>query len=289
MSRRRALGVFGALGAGVAWFGAAVRALGSPAPRARVASGTERVRESYGDHPRQLGEWWVPPDSGSGPLPTVVLVHGGYWRRNYDRALEDAVAADLAARGFLVWNVDYRPSSDPWPATLTDVAAAYDHMPAGRLGARVDPARRATVGHSAGGHLALWLASRGRLPAGAPGAADPFTAPSLVVAQAPVAALADGARQGLGGGAVQALLGGDPDDVPERYAVADPMALLPTGVPTVCVHAPGDDLVPLSQSERYVAAARPAASLVRVDGGHFEHLDPSSSACAALREALARL
>ncbi|MCW2681122.1 MAG: alpha/beta hydrolase, partial [Frankiales bacterium] len=111
--------------------------------------------------------------------------------------------------------------------------------------------------------------------------------PAAVVAQAPVAALADAAREGLGGGAVLALVQGSPSDVPERYAVADPVALLPTGVRTTCVHAAGDDLVPISQSEKYVAAAGPDAELVRFEGGHFEHLEPQSQACKAMRDALA--
>ena len=84
---------------------------------------------------------------------------------------------------------------------------------------------------------------------------------------------------------MQALLGGSPEEVPERYAVADPLALLPTDVPTTCVHAAGDDLVPISQSEEYAAAS--GARLVRVPGAHFEHLDPASEACAAMRDALA--
>ena len=281
-SRRRALGL---LAAGVSGLLAACR---SPAPRAKVTQGTVRETEEYGDSSREVGEWWVPPGT-TGRLPTVVLVHGGYWRANYDLSLEDAVAADLAGRGYLVWNVDYRPSSDPWPATLTDVAAAYDHLARGRFADRVDPARVATVGHSAGGHLALWLASRANLPAGAPGAADPFAAPALVVAQAPVAALRDGARRGLGGGAVQALLGGTPEQVPERYDAADPVALLPASGPVVCVHGSGDDIVPISQSRDYVDAAGPGARLVEVPGGHFEHLDPTSEACAALRQALEQL
>lgn len=289
MSRRRALGALGAAGAGLAGLGAAVRSLGSPAPRARVAQGTTRTREAYGPLPRQVGEWWVPPGDGAGPLPTVVLVHGGYWRATFDLTLEDAVAADLAGRGYLVWNVDYRPSSDPWPATLTDVALAYDHTATGAHAARVDRDRLAVVGHSAGGHLALWLASRGRVPAGGPGAGPVLPPPSLVVAQAPVADLAEGARLGLGGGAVPALLGGLPAGVPERYAAADPSALLPTGVRSVLVHADGDDLVPISQSTGYVEAATAAGddcTLVRFDGAHFEHLDPASQAVAALREAL---
>lgn len=244
------------------------------------------ARERYGHHARQVGEWWLPPDPPAGRLPTVVLVHGGYWRDRYDLTLEDAVAADLASRGFLVWNVDYRPSSEPWPATLVDVAAAYDHLDRGRYADRVDTARTATVGHSAGGHLALWLASRSRLPPGAPGAGPAVPPPRLVVAQAPVADLVEGARLGLGGGAVQALLGGEPADLPERCAVADPLSLLPTGVATVCVHAPGDEVVPISQSEAYVAAAGPVARLVRVPGGHFEHLDPAAEAVVAVRTAL---
>jgi pimeloyl-ACP methyl ester carboxylesterase len=110
-----------------------------------------------------------------------------------------------------------------------------------------------------------------------------------VVAQAPVAALAEGAFAGLGGGAVEALVDGTPGQVPDRYAVADPIALLPTGVPVVCLHAEGDDVVPIAQSEDYVAAAEAAgddATLVVVPGGHFEHLDPQSAAIEALRAAL---
>ena len=244
----------------------------------------ERVVERYGDLPRQRGEWWIPVEPGL--RPTVVLVHGGYWRDAYDLTLEDRVAYDLAARGFLVWNVDYRPSSAGWPATLEDVAAAYDHL---ATSDRVDPARISVVGHSAGGHLALWLASRHNLPAGAPGSTTRAPRPAAVAAQAPVAALADGARARLGDGgdAVQALVGGEPDDVPDRYAVADPVQLLPTGIRTTCVHAPDDPLVPIEQSETYCAATD-LATLARIGNGHFEHLDPSSAACAAMREGLAQ-
>jgi acetyl esterase/lipase len=244
-----------------------------------------RVREAYGPHERHIGDWWL-PDRGGPRLPTVVLVHGGFWRPAYDLSLEDDVAADLAARGFLVWNVDYRPSSAPWPATLTDVAAAHDHL---RTSARADLARTAVVGHSAGGHLALWLASRSRLPAGAPGAGPAVPPPALAVAQAPVADLREAARQGLGSGAVTALLGGDPADVRDRLAAADPLGLLPTGVPTVCVHGDADDDVPIALSEAYVARAGGAARLVRLPGGHMEHVDPASAEVAALHEALARL
>jgi len=278
------MGVLGGL-AGLGGLGALLGRRRS-SPEADVAAGTVRTVERYGDGPSQQGQWWLPADAGEGRLPTVVLVHGGYWRPGYDRSLEDAVAADLSGRGFLVWNLDYAASDRPWPATLVDVASGHDHLAAGAHAGRVDPARTAVVGHSAGGHLALWLASRARLPAGAPGAAPRAPLPALAVAQAPVAALVRGAREGLGGGAVAALLGGDPDEVPERYAVADPVALAPSGVPAVLLHSEQDGVVPISQSEEYVRAAGPGARLVRVPGDHFAHLDPRSPAVEELRRAL---
>lgn len=286
-----------------------------PAPRPRVVAGTVREVEAYGPMPLQRGEWWLPPgpvpgarpkagprgrvsggrvvrepgpEPGSrGRVPAVVLLHGGYWRPGYDRSLQDAVAADLCGRGWVVWNVDYRAADAPWPATLLDVATAYDHLARGRYADRVDPARVAVVGHSAGGCLALWLASRHRLAAGAPGSGSTDPLPALAVGQAPVASLAAAARAGLGGGAVANLLGGGPDQIPHRYQIADPLALLPTGVPTVLLHGARDRLVPLAQSTAYAAAA--GCGLVRVPGGHFAHLDPATAAVAELRRALGDL
>ena len=159
------------------------------------------------------------------------------------------LARDLAARGIAAWNIEYRrvgQEGGGWPGTLEDVAAAADAV-VGLEG--VDASRVATVGHSAGGHLALWLAARHRLPEGAPGA-GPRLRPLGAVSQAGVSDLVAGARAGLGGGACQALLGGEPDDVPERYAVASPAALLPLGVPQLLVHGARDDLVPRRSEPR---------------------------------------
>lgn len=267
MTRRAVLG--GVLGA------AGLAACGSD-EEPPAATGVVRVPEAQ-------GEWWLP--SGEGPAPTVVLVHGGYWRPGFDRSLEDPVAQVLAEAGYVVWNVDYRASDVPWPATLVDVAAAHDRI-SGHP--RVDPARTAVVGHSAGGHLALWLASRRRLPQGAAGSAPAAPIPRLVVAQAPVAALALAAQEGLGEGAAVALVDGTPTEVPDRYAVTDPVALAPTGVRTVLLHSETDGTVPLSQSEAYVTAD-PSAVLERVPGDHFAHLDPASEAVTALLRLLGDL
>ena len=247
--------------------------MSGPAP-----GGVTREIEPYGDGELRRGEWWRP--SGDRPLPTVMLVHGGYWGPCYDRSLEDSVAADLAGRGFAVWNVDYSAADRPWPQTLLDVAAAHDHL-------ADDPGvgTLSLVGHSAGGQLALWLASRRHLPHGAPGAGPRGPAPALVVGQAPVAALRAGFRQDLGDGAIGRLLGGSPDELPDRYAVADPVALAPSGARVLLLHSHGDEHVPYSQSEAY-AKADPQARLTEVPGDHFTHLDPASDAWSRALEAL---
>src|SRR4051794_19675864 len=211
------------------------------------------VREiAYGDHPDQVGDLHLPvadgePGSGELGIPLAVLIHGGFWRLPWDRTLMTPLARDLAARGFAAWNIEYRrvgQEGGGWPGTLEDVAAAVDAV---RGFESIDSDRVATVGHSAGGHLALWLAGRHRIRAGMPGA-DPLARPCAAVSQAGVADLVAGARDRLGGGACQALLGAEPAGATERYAAASPQALLPLGVPQFLVHGARDDIVPPEQS-----------------------------------------
>jgi acetyl esterase/lipase len=255
-----------------------------------TAGAVTRDVESYGDQPLNVGEWFVP--AGEGRFPSVVLVHGGFWRQQYDRSIEEPIATDLAGHGYLVWNIEYRSSAEPWPATLTDVAAAYDHLLSGRYADRVDRQKIAVVGHSAGGHIAAWLGSRHRLPDDAPGRNPDSVPPALVIPQAGVVALAMAADEGLGDGAAQALLDGSPKQHPDRYLVADPTEFVPTGVRSVLIHGVSDDVVPVSQSEAYHLAARRAGddcSLERLEGDHDIHLDPKSEACQRMRDALATM
>jgi acetyl esterase/lipase len=227
---------------------------------------------AYGDHPDQVGNLHLPA-AGDGPGPAVVLVHGGFWKWGWDRTLMTPLARGLASRGCAAWNIEYRrvgQEGGGWPGTLADAAAALDAL--ADLD-EVDAARVVTVGHSAGGHLALWLAGRHRIPAGQPGA-GPRVRPRGAVSQAGVADLVRGAEERLGGGACQALLGGEPAEVPERYAVASPTALLPLGVPQLLVHGLLDANVPPSQSRDYAEAARAAGDEVElVELAAADHFD----------------
>ncbi|SFT94530.1 Alpha/beta hydrolase family protein [Geodermatophilus amargosae] len=234
----------------------------------------------------------APGGSAQDPAPVVVVLHGGFWRAAYGIELARPLAADLAAAGYAAVAVEYRRvgTGGGWPATLEDVAAALDALPGLPDTPRLDLGDVTVVGHSAGGHLAAWAAGRGRLPAGAPGAA-PRVRVTAAVLQAGVVDLQHAAQQRLGErrglGAVQEFLGGEPGEVPDRYAVADPVRLLPTGADVLCVHGTGDDVVPLEQSQRYAAAAAGAGDRVTVrtvPGGHRVPIDVAGEAWAVVRE-----
>jgi len=247
-----------------------------------------RIIEHYGEHPRQFGEWFLPDGDDA---PFVILVHGGFWRPVWKLDIEEATALDLAARGFAVWSVEYRTYDSPWPTTQLDVAAAVDWGLVHASQHGVDASRRAICGHSAGGCLAAWATSRHGLPTDAPGRDPVATTFDLIVLHAPVACLEIGSRAHLGDGAVDTYLGGRPEDVPERYAVSDPLALTPDPAGRrILLHGDADTDVPVWQSEAYLAHLRDhglQADLTIIPGDtHYEILDPASAVSALRRDLL---
>lgn len=242
-------------------------------------------RHFYGSGPSQFADLYQP---ATRRWPGIVaLFHGGWWGPSYGADHLAGVAADLAGRGWVAWNIEYRRLGlgGGYPATLEDAGAAIDHL-ATFSGAGRD--RVVAVGHSAGGQLATWAAGRTKLPPGAPGAA-PGVEVRAVISLAGVLDLASGARQGIGQGAVAELLGGDPGHVPHRYAVADPMAQVPIRAAVRCVHARDDDRVPFAQSAGYARAAQAAgqdADLLEVGGDHFSVADTSAASWPVVIKAL---
>jgi acetyl esterase/lipase len=253
-------------------------------------TGRPPTRHRYGSDESQYGELYLP--SGDRRPGTVIVLHGGFWRARYAADLGAPLAADLAARGWAAWNLEYRRvgNGGGWPATPTDVAAGIDLLAElnDSAGLDLDLDRVVTIGHSAGGQLATWAGARPRLPAGAVGSA-PRVRVTGVIAQAPVLDLVRAATDGLGVTAVADFLGGLPDQVPEHYRLASPQEWLPLAVPVHCLHARDDDTVPFSQSVDYVRAARAAgddASLIEVTGGHFGVIDPAAPAWQAALDLL---
>ena len=248
------------------------------------------ARVPHGDDPLQFADIRLP--AGAGPHPCVIVVHGGFWRNAYSLEHIGHLCAAFADAGVASWSLEYRRVGDAgggWPGTFTDVVAGsrylFDHV--ARLG--IDPGRVAVTGHSAGGHLAAWLASLGSVPLASEIAAEPLPLRGAV----PLAGLLDLRETfalGLSSGAVGLLIGETPDDAPERYAAASPIALTPPAVPVVAIHGEADDVVPFAFSEAYVAAMNGAGGVATLQAlagmGHFEPIDPESEAWPVVRDAV---
>jgi acetyl esterase/lipase len=228
------------------------------------------MRVTYGDDPSQFAELSLPSAT---PKGVVVVIHGGFWKAAYDLSLGRPLAQSLVEHGWAAWNIEYRRvggcTGGGVPQTLDDVATAIDTL----ADQDVPRDRVIALGHSAGGHLATWAASRGRF--------DQWHAEvelTGVVSQAGVLDLWSAYADGLGGGAVQAFLGHPPGP---RDAPLDPLHQVPLDVPVHCVHGIGDDVVPIAQSHTYVRAATDAgatAQLTEIQGDHFTLIDPTTDA-----------
>jgi acetyl esterase/lipase len=238
-------------------------------------------RIAYGPAGSNVADLRIP--DGPGPHPVVVLLHGGYWQLRFGFEYMNPLAEALTHEGFATWNVEYRRVGEDgggYPGTFQDVAAATDLLR--RLESRrLDLARVTVMGHSAGGQLALWLASAARRRlASSP---DPMRI-ARVVAVAPVTDLR---RLGDDGSSPVLKLVGTPESARSaRYAEISPIELVPLGVPQVVLHGTADWLLPIAMSQRYVETARARgddATLVPLAGlGHIEPADPTSSAWPSL-------
>ena len=245
----------------------------------------------YGSAPSQAGDLYLPKQAH----PAVVcLLHRGFWHLPYDREEMTPVARDLVARGYAVWNLEYRrvgESGAGWPGTLQDVAAGIEQLATlAAEGIDIDLDRVVVVGHSAGGHLALCAAAGGR----AYGDTDisPRVKLSAVAGLAPLTDVMHAYTLADGREPVTAFMGGSPDDYPGRYAVVSPLSLVPLQVPQLIIHGTADRSVSINSARRYVTAARAAGDEVEfeeIEGmGHLEFCDPNSQAHEVLWRWLAR-
>lgn len=241
------------------------------------------LRIAYGPNALQFGELRVP--KGPGPFPIVVVLHGGCWVNFYGLDLMHDMSEALTAEGLATWNVEYRRLGDPeseYPNTLVDVGLAVDHLRTLAPEHALDLTKVTTVGHSAGGHLAVWVAARHKLDSkSALRGADPLPI-RTAIALAGVLDLEESLSLGVCNGTAAKLMQGTPADVPTHYAEASPRSLLPLGVSQILVHGMSDSLVPFVMSDHYLTAAKGAGEgkivLVPIAGGdHFDVITPSSS------------
>ena len=233
------------------------------------------VRLRYGAAQRQFGDLRVPKTKEKHPV--AIVLHGGFWRNKFNLVYMGHLCESLRTAGIATWNLEYRSIGDPggsWPGTCLDVALGASYLRMIADAHHLDLNRVIALGHSAGGHLALWLAAKGNLKlAGAFGlgaVADLQRALDLKLSDTVVAKF-------LNGGAIQQ---------------ADPMQLLPMKTKLRLFHGKADDIVPIEIAERFTQAAKRAgddARLFPLEGGHFEPVDPRTPQWGLVREEISRI
>ena len=239
------------------------------------------ARIHYGDGQLQFGDLRVPP--GDGPHPVAVFIHGGCWLAEFDIAHSSKINAALARNGIATWSLEYRRVGDAgggWPGTFQDVGRGTDHLRSIAAEHDLDLDRVIIMGHSAGGHLALWAAARAQLPAEAPvGSIDPLNVRG-VLALAPAPDLAFLHEQQVCGHVIDKLMGGSPGEVPDRYRWGDPMQLAPDGVRQVLIVGKYDDAWSPTGLRYFAAAEMRGDDILMIEApesGHFEMIDSDSS------------
>lgn len=267
--------------------------LGDSMARSTPAT-AERI--AYGQGASQFGELWLP--AGSAPAPVAVLVHGGCWQSVYGLDLMDPMAADLHRQGIAVWNIEYRRLGEAgggYPGTFLDVGQALDALRGLPQRQRLDLRRIVAIGHSAGGHLALWAAARHRLSQGTPLATSDPQRIAGVVTLAGINDLAAYRANGpaCGGAAtIDALTGARGRPPGTALADTSPPALLPIALRQVVASGNSDGIVPARFGHDYAALAQRAGDPVEVldlPGDHFALIDPGSSAWTTLRAKILEL
>ena len=238
---------------------------------------------AYGDDPNQVADLWVP--TGKGPFPVVVMIHGGCWQASItNHSYMNYAAEDLRRRGIAVWNIEYRAvdqAGGGYPGTFRDVGAAIDRLELEAPHDAITMKRVVVLGHSAGGHLALWAAARYKLPAQSSlhwAAPQPI---SGVVDIAGIPNLKTDTGTACGAEVLRKLTGSPSHNRPDVYADTSPAALLPLGPPQVVIHGAQDTTVPPAVGQAYVAAARAAGDQVDFrspPGGHVEEVTPGQPA-----------
>jgi acetyl esterase/lipase len=247
-------------------------------------------RFAYGQQAEQFGELFLPPERGP-TTPVILLLHGGCWQHAFGLAPLGQLARGLTQLGAAVCNLEYRRlgGGGGWPSTFHDVVDGAAAL--GRLAEEhgFDASRMVVAGHSAGGHLALWLAGCWRLATDSVLRKANAAQPRVVVSLAGVGDLEGALSSGICRGAPADLMGGSPQQQPQRYAEASPHALLPLAVPHWHVVGDNDVLVPAAHVEQFAAAAVTAGDTVHMtrvaNAGHFEIVTAGSPAWPEVRRA----
>ena len=250
-------------------------------------------RIQYGKDPFQFGDLRLPKTSGRHPV--AVVIHGGCWKSRFaDLQNTAALSSALTNSGLATWNIEYRRIDNPggaWPGTFEDVANAVDYLSVLAKDYPLDLKRVIVIGHSAGGHLATWVAARPRLSQQSPlFSKEPLPVKGVVNLAGPadLESFLPLQNSVCGDTVITKLIGGSPSEMPQRYKEASPVNLLPIGIKQILIIGAQDKAVPPESGKKYEEDAKKKGDDVRLivieNASHFEVIAPGSVAWPKVEE-----
>lgn len=247
-------------------------------------------RISYGKHSEQFGELYLPKENNL--HPTIIMIHGGCWQARYNLTVLGQLSKALTKIGYAVWNIEFRRlgNGGGFPITFEDVAMGADFLNTIAKKYALDLNSLTAMGHSAGGHLALWLAGRHHLSRSSKFHSNSAIKLERVISLAGIPDLVAGVEQDICRGACLNLMGGLPNKIPEQYQLASPHHLLPLNIPHWHLVGEHDPLVPVSYLEPFIQRAKQQDTHVHFEVipeiGHFEMVMPNTVSWNYIKEAL---
>jgi acetyl esterase/lipase len=268
----------------------------SPRDVDKLPSTTADKRINYGTDAQQFGDLRLPKTQGL--YPVAIIIHGGCWLSNYATVQNTAaLASALTAAGIATWNIEYRSVDNPgggWPGTFQDVALAIDYLRTLAKTYPLDLKRIVIIGHSSGGHLALWAAGRERLPKNSPlYTSNPLKVRGVIGLSAPGNLRYAIQEKLCSAWPITKLVGGTPEEVPDHYKIASPSEMLPLKVEQVLITGAQDKIVPPKYGQAYEKEARQSGDKVKMivveNAGHFELIAPGTTAWPTVEDAIKTL
>lgn len=219
---------------------------------------------TYGESEHHIMDVYLPQTTQ--PKSNVMLIHGGCWQNQYDRLYMGHMAKSLSDRGYRVFNIEYRRTGDPgggYPGTLNDIQAAYKKIQTYLIEDQENNSSINVMGHSAGGHLSLWLAA---------------TEPS-VSAVIGLAAISDLSNYAEGSGSCQSaarsFMGATPSEKADHYKKADPLLMAVPKAKVTLISTEKDGIVPPSHNDAYTQKSG-AKHHITAEMGHFDLVAPTA-------------